>query len=543
MEAIARSPARTGINALGRFDPANVAAWLVPAALVVYLALENGGYGPIERGQVGLIAWAAVLAGTLIGALPAAGGTRSGRVLFALLALFAGWTALSFGWTESDERTSLELARVAAYLGVFALALSIQGGERWRYLFNGIATGVAIVCGIAVLSRLEPSMFPERITGEYLPGIEIERRLAYPLNYSSGLGALAAMALPLLLTVAGSARTLVGQALGAAVVPVLALTLWLTTSSLSVPVAAIGILGFILLSSDRLPKLATLAVTGTGSAILLAAANQREALDRGLANAALEREGDEMMAIILVVCAGVALLQVGIGLAARYATRPQLDADLSTAGRDRQRRRRPCRAGGGGPRGPAGRDLRPGRRVQGEWDDRPRRLEPVLPAARCLLQRPLPVLGVRRGRQRDGPAQGDRARHVRVLVVAKRHLPRLRPRRPLPLHGDAGRARHRGPCPDRILRPRAAGVRRGTRDPGAPRDAAVPRRGGHGLRLLPRRRRGGLDLGARRDPDRLPWRGRHRDRRRAHAHGFAELPRDLAPAARSPATARTWAEP
>ena len=394
MEAIARSPARIGTNALGRFDPANFAAWLVPAALVVYLGLENGGYGPIERGQIGMLAWFAVLAGTVVGALPVAGGTRGGRVLFTLLALFAGWTALSFGWTESDERTSLELARVAAYLGVFALALSIQGGERWRHLFNGLATGVGVICGLAVLSRLEPSMFPDRITGDYLPGIEIERRLAYPLNYSSGLGALAAMAVPLLLTVAGSARSLVGQAVGAATVPVLFLTLWLTTSSLAVPVAAIGVLGFIVLSSDRIPKLATLLVTGTGSAILLAAANQREALDRGLVNAALEREGDEMKAIILVVCVGVALLQVGIGLAARYGNRPawmqvtRVQASVASAAAA------VAILAVGDPCGPPRRDLRPGGRVQ-EPGGRRCRERPRGPAARRLLERPLPVLAVR----------------------------------------------------------------------------------------------------------------------------------------------------
>ena len=322
MEAIARSPVRLGASALRRIDAGNLAAWLVPTALIVYLALENGGYGPIERSQIGIIAWWVVLAGTLAGALPAAGGTPAGRVMLGLLALFAGWTLLSFGWTESQERTSIELARVAAYLGVFALALSIQGGDRWRHLFNGLATGVAVVCGLAVLSRLEPSMFPDQISGKYLPGIEIESRLAYPLNYSSGLGALAAISLPLLLTVAGSARTLAGQALAAAALPISALTLWLTTSSLAVPVAAIGILGFLLLSSDRLPKLATVLASGAGSAILLAAAEQRDALDRGLVTDAAQREGDELLAIIIVVCAGVALIQVGIGLAARYSRRP-----------------------------------------------------------------------------------------------------------------------------------------------------------------------------------------------------------------------------
>ena len=36
------------------FGPAAFAAWLVPAALVVYLALANGGYGLVERSEIGL---------------------------------------------------------------------------------------------------------------------------------------------------------------------------------------------------------------------------------------------------------------------------------------------------------------------------------------------------------------------------------------------------------------------------------------------------------------------------------------------------------
>jgi hypothetical protein len=110
--------------------------------------------------------------------------------------------------------------------------------------------------------------------------------------------------------------------LAAAALPLVALTLWMTTSSLSVPAAAIALVVFLVLAPDRLPKIATLALAGVGSAILFAAENQRDALDRGLPTAAAQHEGHEMLAIILVVCVGVALLQTGIGLAARYGHRP-----------------------------------------------------------------------------------------------------------------------------------------------------------------------------------------------------------------------------
>src|SRR5207237_201528 len=152
--------------------------------------------------------------------------------------------------------------------------LAVQGNGRWRYLLHGVTAGVGVVCLIAVLSRVEPTWFPHQNAGQYVSGIHIASRLAYPLNYSSGLGAFAAIGLPLLLAATASARTLVAQALAAAALPVVALTLWLTTSSLSLPAAVIALLAFFVLAPDRLPKLATLAVAAAGSAILFAAEDQ-----------------------------------------------------------------------------------------------------------------------------------------------------------------------------------------------------------------------------------------------------------------------------
>lgn len=303
-------------------DLAGIAAWLLPAVLIVYLALNNGGYYTIERSEVGVAIWWLVMVGTAVGALPVAGGTTAGRVMLGMLALFAGWTALSLSWTESAERTAVELGRAATYLGVFALALAVQGQGRWRQLIHGAAAGVAVVTGIAVLSRLEPNLFPERITGQYLENIELERQLAYPLNYSTGLAGFAAIGLPLLLGSAASARTAIGSGLAGAALPIVALVLWLTSSSLALPASAVAVVVFLALAPDRLPKLASLIAAGGGAAILIGSVEQRDALDRGLPTAAAQQQGDEVLAIAIVVCAGVALIQAGIALASRYGKRP-----------------------------------------------------------------------------------------------------------------------------------------------------------------------------------------------------------------------------
>src|SRR5688500_12302520 len=109
-----------------RIDLAGIGAWVVPAILIIYLGLNNGGYDLVERSEAGIgVGWGVMLA-TAIGALPAAGGSTTGRIMLGVLAAFAGWTALSLSWTESAERTSIELARTATYVGVFAVALGIQ---------------------------------------------------------------------------------------------------------------------------------------------------------------------------------------------------------------------------------------------------------------------------------------------------------------------------------------------------------------------------------------------------------------------------------
>ncbi len=69
--------------------------------------------------------------------------------------------------------------------------------------------------------------------------------------------------------------------------------------------------------------LPTLALGSGGAALAIAAATQRGALEDNLQNATAARQGDEMLAVILIVCAGVALLRVALGLAVRHGLWPR----------------------------------------------------------------------------------------------------------------------------------------------------------------------------------------------------------------------------
>ena len=305
------------------FNLGALAMRLIPALMLVYLGLENGGYDIGARSDVGLLIWWAVLTAAVVGVAPRIRGDRGATTTLLLLGAFAAWTALSLVWTESDGRTADEIGRAFTYTGflVIAMALARSGPRAPRELLEGVTIGLGLIVALAVLSRLVPDLFPAQDAGTFLPGDELESRLAYPLNYSSGLAVMTAMLAPLLLWGA-SRRRLLAQAISAAMLPVAGLALWLTGSSLSIPLLVVGLLTYLALADDRLPKLGTLLLSGAGTAVLLAAASGLDAVDRGVATAAAERQGADLLLLVVIVAAGVGLAQVALGLAAHHAQRP-----------------------------------------------------------------------------------------------------------------------------------------------------------------------------------------------------------------------------
>lgn len=306
----------------GRLDVPAVAAWALPFATVGYLALDRGGYDPLVRGQVGIALWWIVLVGAAVGVLPAAPMSRAAWVGLGLLSAFAVWTGLSLTWTESEERTAAEVAKLSGYVALLTLMLASAGRTSARHTLNGLACAVGLVALMAVLSRLQPGLFPEDDLPSFF-GENSARRLSYPLNYWNGLAAFAAMGLPLLLRAATDARTLVMRAVAAAAVPLVALCVFLTASRGGAIYVGVALALWIALSPRRLPRLATLLATVAGSAIVIAGADQRDALQSGLGGAAAATEGDALLAMLIVVCAGIAFVQVAIALVTRYARPPR----------------------------------------------------------------------------------------------------------------------------------------------------------------------------------------------------------------------------
>jgi O-Antigen ligase len=323
MDAASMRPRAAFYQQAGELDWAAVATWLLCFGLVAYLGLKGGGYDPLVHDQVGIAVWWALLAGVLVGALPRRRPPALAWAALGLLAAFVVWTALSLTWTESVERTATDLARVATYLGVFGLALSLRdgSGSAAQRLVSAVGAGIALVALVALLSRLHPSWFPEAgQTGRFL---EDPERLSYPLNYWNGLAGMIAIGVPLLLQLASCARSPLYRAAAAAALPALMLTIYFTLSRGGIAATVIAVCVFLGFASDRLPKLLTLLLAGTGGGLLIVAANQRDSLQHGLTNATAHHQGDTLLVIAVVVCLTVGALQAGGTLALRRLRRPR----------------------------------------------------------------------------------------------------------------------------------------------------------------------------------------------------------------------------
>jgi hypothetical protein len=312
---------RSGAAALREVDWGGVATWLFGFGLIAYLGLDGGGYDPIVHDQVGIAVWWLLIVGVLVGAMPRRPVGTLAWVALGAFAAFVLWTALSLSWTESTEKTFADLARVGSYLGILVFAISIRGHEGARRLGSAVAAGILVVTAVALLSRLQPSWFPQAAEeARFL--VNNRERLAYPINYWNGLAALVAIAYPLVLHFATGARTIVMRALCAAALPAMILTSYFTFSRAGIGAAAIALAAFLVLTTDRLPKLATLLVAGAGGAILVLLADARADLADALTTQAAESQGDTVMLLTIVVCAVVGAVQVAISALGADERRP-----------------------------------------------------------------------------------------------------------------------------------------------------------------------------------------------------------------------------
>lgn len=296
-------------------------SWLLGFVLIVYMGLGGGGFDLLVSGQVGVAIWWILLLGFAVGALPRRRPGVMALGLLALLAAFVAWTALSLTWSESFEKTAIDLARVATVLGVFALAIVSRDRGGSNHMVEALAAGIFVIAAVGLLSWLHPSWFPDAAeTGRFLE--TGKERLSYPLDYWNGLAALIGIGLPLMLVVACRAERILVRALAAAATPAMMLALLFTLSRGGIGAALLGLGIFLLLTNDRLTQLLTMVLTGIGGGILVVVGLKSHDLAHGLNTAAAHSQGNRLLWITIAVCIVVGLVQAGLARAGRDRERP-----------------------------------------------------------------------------------------------------------------------------------------------------------------------------------------------------------------------------
>jgi len=273
---------------------------LAVAVATFAFAYDNGSFSLSARNALAVAVWWAVVLGIALGTWPLARVPRAAIVAGSCLAGFAAWTLASTSWAGSAERAFLEFDRAALYLGVFLVAvLAGTRGNVARWV-DGLAVGIVAVATVALASRFFPGLFAQGALPTFLPSART--RLSFPVQYWNGLGILTAIALPLLLRGAVASRSTLARGAALAPVPILAATVYLTSSRGGAATALAGALTALALSQRRWRTLAALATAAAAGAGAIAILVPRRALTDGLDSHAATAQGRSAALLLLLLC-------------------------------------------------------------------------------------------------------------------------------------------------------------------------------------------------------------------------------------------------
>ena len=295
------------------------------------VAATGGGYSLEFRAGAAILLWGAVIVALVLGLGP------RGRVPGWALASGAGLLALallgvvSSGWASDDGAAFEEGVRAAGYLGLFVLVVVAAPAGSARAWLAGVAIGVVVVAGLALGSRIVPSLFPEQELDKLIPSLRT--RLSYPVNYWNGLAACMALGAVLLVWLGAHAVTRAGRALAVAAVPVPALALYLTSSRGGVVALAAGLAVAFLAGPARARMLVGGVLGGAAAGLTIALASGRdEFVDGALDAPGAGAQGREVLLGLLLagaVAGGLRLLADG-PLGRLSVPRPVTVATLAT---------------------------------------------------------------------------------------------------------------------------------------------------------------------------------------------------------------------
>jgi hypothetical protein len=276
----------------------------LPGALTVYTAFNAGGYFAGTQGLLAAILAVLLLLRVTLAADPVGGAGRPLLVAAAALTLLGAWTLLSESWSDAPARALLEWDRTLVYLLVLLLFGTLPfTPQRLRWALRGVALACLAVCTVALITRTLPDVW------EIGPNVA-NRRLSYPITYWNALGLLGVLGGILAVHVSASEREAAWvRVLGAAALPILAATVYLTFSRAAIAISLVGLLAYVLLARPRLLWGALAAALPT-VAVAVAAAYRADLLaTEDPTSAAATAQGHDVAVVVGLCVAGAALLR------------------------------------------------------------------------------------------------------------------------------------------------------------------------------------------------------------------------------------------
>lgn len=283
-----------------------IALMLLPGALIVFMGFNAGGYFPGTPAVVGLVLTQILLVRIVQARHPFEGLAPITLAAIVGLGLYGAMTLASALWSHSTSRAVIEFDRVWLYLLVLVLFGTVRASAaNIRWLIRGLVLGASIVCVAGLITRVLPHVW------HTAPDVS-NQRLSYPVTYWNTLGLLATLGIVLAfhLTCSLPERRIV-RVLAAAVVPLLAATLFFTFSRGSIVAGVVGLGVYVLVA--RPPALVSGALaTVPATAVLIVVAyhaNLLDTLDPTTPAAVSQGHRVALVAgICVLACAGLRLL-------------------------------------------------------------------------------------------------------------------------------------------------------------------------------------------------------------------------------------------
>lgn len=292
-------------------------AALTTAALLAFAALFIGVQSGGLRGGVAavlavLVATAAFGRSAYNGTLPRPFNASLGLIL---MALFAGITALSVGWSLVPNASLIDAIRLISYTCVLALAALVAQLHqiRAREILLGAGLAALVIVIYALLSRAVPGLFPDS---------DNFARLRLPFAYWNAVGSVAAIGLLIALWTGTSRATsklleIISYPAGGLFVVALMLS-----QSRGVLLALALVLGvWLLLIPRRLRTAGWLGIVGAVSLVVVVWAYSKTALSVDNVVFAERKSTGLQLLLALVVMSGI-LAGAGAFLRSRRHTNP-----------------------------------------------------------------------------------------------------------------------------------------------------------------------------------------------------------------------------